>query len=251
MILHTNKTIKIKHTNKTIRLPEDLKKQIDLFWKEQIKNNQHLFNGEDWNVTKMEELNNEIILHLEKTNYAHYLYDERHGIEEKYACHKISSGVFIETIDGYAVIGELDKNTSYPNCLQVSGGGIDKEDILNGEIDIVETAKRELKEELNIDLYSKKQIKNYKFKYIEIPEGTRHAYTIILKAISNLTARQLNKHFEEYKKWLEDNNKEIEFNKLYFLKIGHSVNELDKLDNPKRIYLRQLLEIEDKLKNVN
>ena len=31
MILHTNKTIKIKHTNKTIRLPEDLKKQIDLF----------------------------------------------------------------------------------------------------------------------------------------------------------------------------------------------------------------------------
>ena len=89
MILHTNKTVKIKHTNKTIRLPEDLKRQIALFWKEQIKNNQHLFNGEDWNVTKMEELNNEIILHLEKTNYAHYLYDERHGIEEMIHVHVV------------------------------------------------------------------------------------------------------------------------------------------------------------------
>lgn len=245
MVIHTNKKIKLKTIHKIMDLPQELRNEIKLFWEKQIKDNPNLFNGEVWNVTKMEEIQDEIILTLEKTDYAHYIYDERHGIDEKYACHNISGGVYLVTKDGYGVLGELDESTSYPKCLQVSGGGIDKKDIVNNQFDILKTAERELKEELNLDLNDKNQITRYGFEYIEVPEGKRHSYSIIVKAETSMTAKELEEHFRIYKKELEESNGEIEFNKLYFLKAGETIKELDKLENPKRLYVRQMLEIED------
>lgn len=245
MVIHTNKKVKLKTIHKMMNLPEKLKNEIKLFWQEQVKDNPNLFNGETWNVTKMEELEDTILFTIEKTDYAHYIYDERHGIDPQYACHNIAGGVYLVTKDGYGVVGELDNSTSFPMCLQVSGGGIDKKDIVENEFDIVKTAERELKEELNLDLDDKSQISKYNFEYIEVPEGKRHAYCVILKAITNLTAKELDEHFKNYKRYLEENNGEIEFKKLHFLKIGNAVKELDKLDNPKRLYVRQMFEIED------
>lgn len=247
MIIHTNKKVITKTIHRKMELPKHLKEEIEIFWEEQVKDNPNLFNGEVWNVTKIEERENNIILTLEKTDYAHYIYDERHGIDdEKYFCHNLASGVYIVTSDGYGVIGELDDRTSYPRCLQVSGGGIDIKDMVNNEFDLVKTAERELKEELNIELNNKQQIIKYNFEYLEVPEGKRHAYSVLIKAISLLTVKELERHFNNYKKYLEENNGEIEFNKLHFFKIGKAVQELDKLDNPKRLYVRQMFKIEDK-----
>lgn len=251
MIIKTNKRVITQTIHKNMDLPKELKEKIKMFWQEQVKNNPNLFNGETWNVTKMEEKQDDIVLTIEKTDYAHYIYDERHGIDKKYACHNLASGVYIVTKDGYGVLGELDDSTSYPMCLQVSGGGIDNKDIVNNEFDLIKTAERELKEELNLELNNNEQISKYNFEYIEVPEGKRHAYCVILKAITTLTAKELDKHFKDYKKYLEENKGEIEFNKLHFLKIGKAVEELDKLDNPKRLYVRQMLEIEDKEINRN
>ena len=151
MVIHTKKQVKTKTIHKRMNLPQSLRDKIDEFWKKQVKVNPNLFNGEVWNVTKMEENKDNILLTIEKTDYAHYLYDERHGIEEKYACHNLAGGTYIVTKDGYAVVGELDDTTSYPRMMQVSGGGIDeKYDIVNGEFDLIKTAKRELKEELGL-----------------------------------------------------------------------------------------------------
>ncbi len=247
MVIHTKKQVITKTIHKKMDLPQSLRKEIDEFWNEQVAKNPNLFNGEVWNVTNMEETDDNIILTIEQTDYAHYLYDERHGIDEKYACHNIAAGTYIVTKDGYGVVGELDDTTSYPKVLQVSGGGIDeKEDLVNGEFDLIKTAKRELKEELNLELDNKEQIEKYNFEYIEVPEGKRHSYCVILKAYSSFTKDQLEEHFNKYYKYLEETTGEKEFKKLYFLKLGKAVEELDKLDNPKRLYVRQLLEIEDK-----
>ena len=247
MVIHTKKQVKTKTIHKRMNLPQSLRDKIDEFWKKQVEVNPNLFNGEVWNVTKMEDNKDNILLTIEKTDYAHYLYDERHGIEEKYACHNLAGGTYIVTKDGYAVIGELDDTTSYPKMMQVSGGGIDeKYDIVNGEFDLIKTAKRELKEELNLELDSKEQIVSYNFEYVEVPEGKRHSYCVILKAYSVYTKNQLEEHFKKYYKYLEENNEEKEFKKLHFLKLGNAVAELDKLSNPKRLYVRQLLELEDK-----
>ncbi len=248
MVIHTNKKVITKTIHRKMDLSEELKEKITTFWQEQVKDNPNLFNGETWNVTKMEEQEDKVVLTLEKTDYAHYIYDERHGVEdEKYFCHNLASGVYIVTSDGYGVVGELDDSTSYPRCLQVSGGGLDtKQDLVDGEFDLVKTAERELKEELNIELENKNQISHYDFEYIEVPEGKRHAYCVLLKAISALTAKEFEEHFENYRKYLEENNGEKEFKKLHFLKLGNAVEQLDKLDNPKRLYVRQMFEIEDR-----
>lgn len=248
MVIHTNKKIVTKTIHRKMNLPEKLKEKIKTFWQEQVKDNPNLFNGETWNVTKMEEKENEIVLTVEKTDYAHYIYDERHGVDdEQYFCHNLASGVYIVTGDGYGVVGELDDSTSYPRCLQVSGGGLDAtKDLINNEFDLVKTAERELKEELNLELNNKQQISKYCFEYLEVPEGKRHAYCALLKAITTLTAKELEEHFNKYKKYLDENNGEVEFKKLHFLKIGKAVEQLDKLDNPKRLYVRQMFEIEDK-----
>ena len=42
-------------------------------------------------------------------------------------------------------------------------------------------------------------------------------------------------------KYLENNNLEIEFNNLIYLKKGNAVKELDTYTNPKRDYLRELI----------
>ena len=134
MVIHTKKQVKTKTIHKRMNLPQSLRDKIDIFWNEQVKENPNLFNEEVWNVTKMEENKEDILLTIEKTDYAHYLYDERHGIEEKYACHNLAGGTYIVTKDGYAVVGELDDTTSYPRMIQVSGGCIDeKKEIENGE----------------------------------------------------------------------------------------------------------------------
>ena len=216
MVIHTKKPVKTNTIHKKMNLPQDLQDRINDFWKEQIKKNPNLFNGEVWNVTKMKENEDSIILTIEKTDYAHYLYDERHGIEELYACHNIAGCTYIVTKDGYAVIGELDDTTSCPGMMQVSGGGIDERyDIINGEFDLIKTAKRELEEELNLNLDDKTQIKNYDFEYIEIPEEKRHAYCVILKAYSAYTKDQLEKHFKKYYKFLKENDGEKEFKRLH------------------------------------
>ena len=65
---------------------------------------------------------------------------------------------------------------SFPHGLQIPGGGIDIKDIKNEMIDITLNIKRELKEELNLNLDDIK----YKIEFIEYPSQTRNAYGFTL-----------------------------------------------------------------------
>ena len=97
--------------------------------------------------------------------------------------------------------------------------------------------KRELKEEINIDLDDI----NYKLEYIEYPSNTRNAYGFVALGKINKSKEELEKHFEEYKKYLVKNNLELEFNRLIFLKRENAIEELDSISNPKIQYLRELI----------
>ena len=173
-----------------------------------------------------------------KSDYAHYLYDERVGIkEEKYRCCSPWGGILLLTKDEYFVIGEMNSTTSIPYGLQISGGGIDIADIENGVINIDSNIKRELKEELNLNLDDI----DYKIEFIEYPSKTRNAYGFIAIGKIKQTKEELKQVFEQYKEYLIKNNLEIEFNKLIFLKKQSAVKELDELPNYKRPYLRDLI----------
>ena len=247
MLKEIRKEIRVIREKEEIILPDNIKKQINEHWNKSIKENPNLFNGEIWTVTKLEEEEKEIIFTIKKTNYAHYLYGERVGLDKKYSCFNLNCGILLETKDRYYIIGEMDKTTSYPGGLQISGGNLDQNDIkTNGEVDIVNNVARELKEELNIDLFDKNIVESFKFKYLEYPEGRRCAYTFIMKGKLTLTSEEVKKRFSEYLKYLIKTRGEIEFSKLHFLKCEKADEELKKLNNPKREYLETLISMDMK-----
>lgn len=237
-IVKVNKPIILKFEDREINLPNELKENIKKFWKDAIKENSNLYNGQDYVVETVTETEENIEMLVVKSNYAHYLYDERIGIqEEKYRCCSPWGGILLITKDDYFVIGEMNNTTSIPYCLQISGGGIDITDIKNGIINIDLNIKRELKEEMNLNLDDI----DYKLEFIEYPSKTRNAYGFLAIGRINKTKDELNIYFKEYKEYLIRNNLEIEFNKLVFLNKEKALQELEQLQNYKRPYLRALI----------
>ena len=242
MVIKLNKKLEIVKEEENVFLPQKLQKEIKSFWEKQVEANPHLFNGEVWSVSRFEELDEKIRITIQKTNYAHYLYDERVGLKGNLGCYNLNGGILLETSDGKYILGEMDETTSYPKGLQISGGNLDQNDIKeNGKVDLIKNIARELKEELNLDLFDNKLIKKYKMKYMEIPEGKRHSYAPMVKGFLEMTERDMKEHYRKYKEYLKENNQEVEFSKLHSISKSNAMEELDRLTNPKRPYLRDLL----------
>ncbi len=240
MIKQITKPIILKYENRLFNLPIEIEEDIKKFWNKLVKENPNLFNGENHCVESIIEYNEYIEMKVVKTNYASYLYSERIGMpDEKFRVIHIWSGILLETKDNYFVIGEMGETTSVPKCLQIPGGGTSEEDIKNDILDININLKRELKEELNLNLDNIK----YEMKYLEIPSEKRSVYGFLAIGKIDITKQELNKHFENYKEYIKENNLEQEFSKLVFLSKNNALKELDELDNPKREYLRDFIEI--------
>ena len=56
----------------------------------------------------------------------------------------------------------------------------------------------------------------------------------------------MNNYFNKYYKYLKENNLEIEFKRLHFLKKETALENLRQLNNPQRGYLIPLLQIDSK-----
>ena len=247
MIKRIEKNFKLLYDDRVIDLPEDLKEKIKIFWKQCVEENPTLYNGDDYVVEKYEENEDEIVMHVVKSTFSHYLYDERVGIEDEiYRSITPWSGILLLTNDNFWVCGQMNKTTSYPEGFQIPGGGFDKKEFIGTHIDLVQNLKRELKEEVNLNLDDV----DYEFKYIECPTKKRNVYGFLAIGNINMSKNELLNHFEDYKKYLEDNNLEVEFDNLVFFRKGNAVNELDSYNNPKRPYLRELLfEADNEIKN--
>ena len=240
-----NKKIQITLKNEIIELPIELKDEINQNFERMKETGANIWNGEIFCVSKCTIEDDKIEIICKKSNYAHYVYEERIGCSKKYKCKSLSAGCLLETVDGYYIVGELDDNTSYPMMLQVTGGGIDKCDIIDDKINAEQTIKREAMEELKIDLNDKKSILYNKLSYIYIPgDNEESGIRLFSKAKTKMTAKEMKSYFESYYKYLKDNNLEIEFRKLHFLKKENAIEKLKKLNNPKRNYLMPLLQMD-------
>ena len=242
-----NKKIQVMLKNEVIELPIKLKNKINENFENMKKTGANIWNGEVLCVSECNIEDDKVEIICKKSDYAHYLYGERMGCPKGYECKNLSAGCLLETIDGYYIVGELDDNTSYPTMLQVTGGGIDKTDIVGEKIEIEQTIIREAREELNIDLNDKKSILYNKISYIYVSEDNEQpGVQLFSKAKTKMTAEEVGKYFESYYKYLKENNLEVEFGKLHFLKKENGIEELKELKNPKRNYLIPLLKIDMK-----
>lgn len=237
-----NKKMKVIAKDEIIKLPNDLKEKIKENFQLMKNGGANIWNGKVICVTKCDVTENEVEIICNKSDYAHYLYGERIGCTKEYECKNLSAGCLLETIDGYYVLGELDDNTSYPTMLQVTGGGIDFKDIESGIILPEKTIVREALEELNIDLDNKDLILDNKLSYIYVSEENEQpGVQIFSKAIIKMTMLELRSYYENYYKYLRENDLEREFKKLHFLRKDVALEDLEKLENPKRNYIAPLL----------
>lgn len=242
-----NKKVQVILKNENIELPIKLKDKINENFENMKKQGANIWNGEVLCVSEFNIEDDKVEIICKKSDYAHYLYGERIGCPNEYECKNLSAGCLLETIDGYYIVGELDDNTSYPTMLQVTGGGIDKKDIIGENIEIEQTIIREAREELNIDLKDKKSILYNKISYMYVSENNEQpGVQLFSKAKIKMTVKEIQNYFNNYYKYLKENNLEVEFKKLHFFKKENAVKELKELKNPKRNYLIPLLKIDMK-----
>jgi len=229
-----------------IEFPVEIRQKIEEHWKKVIGENSNLWNGEIVCVTDYIEAETELTMVCQKSDYAHYLYDERIGLPDKYKCYNLFADSLLETQDGYYVIGELEENMSYPFCLQLPGGNVDLNDINDEKIDILHAIQREVLEELNVDIQDENQVIESNLKYLMHVLGKGNGYGVVAKTKLKMKAKQMKEHYEQYLKYLKENNLEVEFGKIHLLQKETVLEELRKIPNPQREYLQPLMEEESR-----
>jgi predicted NUDIX family phosphoesterase len=211
-----NKKIIVQVLNEEFFIPIEIKEKIEEYWKTIIKQNPKYFRGPVFCVKEVTEGDNEIRIILTNSDYAHYIYDMHNELEENYKCKNFWAGTIVETMDNKYIVGIMEKSTSVPNKMQISGGNIDRDEIHNNIVNIEKCAKRELKEELAIDVDDKQEVNSFDCMYLS-NEIDKNSIGVIYKARINYTSDEMINKFNEYKKYLEDNNLEVEFNQIMII----------------------------------
>ncbi len=244
------KSVNIIVKDEQVKLEESLERNVLENFEKMKESGANIWNGDLLCVSDINVGNTTVELICKKSNYAHYLYGERVGCPPGYECRNLSAGCMLETEDGYYVIGELDDTTSYPGMLQTTGGGIDKKDISDGKISVMQTIAREAKEELNIDLMNEDIIEENRLSYLFVSgENEQPGVQIFSKAIIKMTSQKLENYFQEYYNYLREEGLEREFKKLHFLKREKAILELEELQKKFRAYMKPLLLADSKEKD--
>ncbi len=223
------KEIITKKTNRNIVFPWEIQNDINQYWDNLIKEKPWFTRGKVYCAKNIKEEEENCIIELDNSDYAHYLYG--YNKNREYICINCFAGVLMETIDGYYVLGEMGGKTEVPNELRFVGSGtIDDIDFDEENITTLNTARRELKEEVGLDL----NLFERKPGAYVISEGERKSIGIIYKVYLNMNKEELKRSFDNHLKYLLENKLESEFNNLFFIKkseddIGNMLNSNLKL----------------------
>ncbi len=97
-------------------------------------------------------------------------------------------------------------------------------------------------------MFDKSIVQEYKMKYMEMPQERRHLYRPIMKGILTITAKEMKEKYSEYKRMLGQTGEDIEFERLHFIKKEQALETLRSLENPRRPYLEDIINLDSKLR---
>lgn len=208
--------IKVHYTKRKVSLPKNYCYSIEEHWESILKAGKKFFRGDVFTITNIGRKDKDVIISVEQTDYAHFLYTIHRGQYGKYDCKVIYTSVLVETSDGKFAIGIMGKDTCTPEKLQLAGGGIDKEDINGDMLDLEHNIKKEISEELGIDINDKYIVKGFK-PYLLKDGGKTNFLSAIFKLDLAIDADEFKDKFNKYNNSLIEQGISPELSSLLML----------------------------------
>ncbi len=207
------KEIELTYHSERLHLPNEIQNKINAYWEKRIMLNPQLRRGKVFCINNRIENDDKIVYELVDTDYAHYLYTLNCPIEERYACKVCFAVGLIITSDNKYIIGQMNQNTATPQRLQLPGGGLEEQDIVNGKICLEQNLDRELTEEIGFGIFNKKMVASVQPKYVKYGgKGDFVAFVYNIK--SCLSSIQLREHFKNF---FDNYQGKAEFSNIYFI----------------------------------
>lgn len=201
-----------------VKLPEQMIKDINANWEELIADGKKCTNGELFTINNILMDSDGIIKFIvNKTNYAHYLYSKKKDFECDHVCCSIAANVLPVTTDNYYVLGVMANWTVLPNKIKFVGGSMSEHDFIENRLEPLKCVKREMMEEIGIDLDDIEYVKSYEPIYFVTRKNLSFINVLYLARL-NLSSSQIKDRFEKYKTYLIDNDMEVELDSILLVK---------------------------------
>lgn len=211
-----NNNLKVYYTDQKICLPQAYNKKVKSYWESLLKSGRKFFNGDVFTIYNIKVNNGIINIFVCLTDYAHFLYTIHKNTYENNDCRVIHTSVLIETIDNKFAIGEMNKDTAFPFKLQFIGGGIDKGDIKGTTLDLEHNIKKEIFEELGIEIQNKSIVKSLNPCYLK-SGGKRDFLSAVFKLDLLIDEDELKEILNKHNENLALKNEMQEIRSLVFL----------------------------------
>lgn len=180
-----------------IELDKKLLKKIQSNWDLFVKDNIGYWDGDLLAVTKFDLEKNRI--ELGKAKYSWLIYSKNHSDLD---IRSLFVSILFKTLDNYYVI---IKNIH--GKINIIGGIVENSDLEDQFCPDICLC-RELKEELNLNLYNKKYILDYQMKYLKTPNPGRN-YGIVYIGVLKFTKEELLNYFSLIKNQLDQEVSEL------------------------------------------
>ena len=223
--------VKVYSNQGKMVLPKAYGDSCEAYWESLLKGGKKHFRGDIFTIIDVKHDSTGIKIYVELTDYAHFLYTIHKNVYEEHDCRVIYTSVLVESADGKFVIGVMGEDTFAPQKLQLFGGGIDKDDIKGNEIDLEHSAKKEIAEELGIDVNDHKIVKQFR-PYLLKEGGRSNFYSAVFKLDLLLNQDEVKNSYEKYVQQLNLQGIKPELESLLF--VPRELDAFEKFASDKR-----------------
>ncbi len=194
-------------------LPASLKESINAYWNSLLKKGRPFHRGDVFSIKELTETKDELRVTLQRTDFAHFIYDKHSDLPEEFKCRVIVANALILTNDNHFVLGQMNSRTANPGRVQFIAGGIDSSDVKGKTVDIMGCLFRETSEEVGLDLNDQNLVLNIEPRYVVQWGNIALIYLIKI----NMDSAEFRAHYERFETSLKDREMTPEFTSIQLL----------------------------------
>lgn len=232
-VVEISKNVVFGITTGRMDYQQEYEEKVDAYWNYLINTGKKFYNGEMYSLVQVLEDEDCLRFMFGKTDYKHLIYSKEHDFRNEFHTCTTASIALIETIDGYSVLGKMSNESAFADQFKCIGGALSSDDIIEMQVDINHMFRREILEEMGIDIYDKELCLSNTNRWLLIRE--RLAFVGVCNIIQlNMTKEKLTNHFLAF----HEQDKEKEVSELLFVNSYDEILSIE--DGEKADYVDEL-----------